>query len=72
VECVARGLDPLTTNLEDAIRQILKYYEPIIVDASKRIVRTDRASPRPDTIILSRAFPELGEGLRADKPEQRM
>lgn len=27
---------------EDAIRQILKYYEPIIVDASKRIVRTDK------------------------------
>ena len=31
---------------EEAIKRILKHYEPIIVDASKRMVRTDK-----DTLV---------------------
>ena len=31
---------------EDALKQILKHYEPLIVDASKRMIRTDK-----DTLV---------------------
>lgn len=34
------------TGDEDAIRQILKHYEPMIVEGSKRLVRTDQ-----DTVV---------------------
>ena len=27
---------------EDALKRILKYYEPLIVDASKRMIRTEQ------------------------------
>ena len=43
---------------EEAIRQILKHYEPMIVDASKRMVRTDKDTIREIVDDDIRAFIE--------------
>lgn len=43
---------------DEAIRQILKHFEPMIVDASKRMVRTDKDTIREIVDDDIRAFIE--------------